>query len=87
MSFEYIFFYEESCFFFNDICNWFVPFSTSNSYIRNAVGGQSGIQQLMDLITLNPLLCNSDRYSLVFGLMSMPENYRKMMEDGLKNAR
>lgn len=70
--------------FFNDICNWFVPFSTSNSYIRNAVGGQSGIQQLMDLITLNPLLCNSDRYSLVFGLMSMPENYRKMMEDGLK---
>lgn len=68
--------------FFSHICNWFRPFNTTNSWVRREFKGKD--YKLFDLISLNPMICNSDRYSMLFSLSSVPESYLKNIEDSLK---
>lgn len=68
--------------FFSQICNWFRPYNTSNSWVIKEFKGKS--YQLFDFISLNPSICDSDRYSMLFSLSSVPESYLKSLEENLK---
>ncbi|MCH5319209.1 MAG: hypothetical protein J1E38_05830 [Paramuribaculum sp.] len=54
--------------FFNDIQNWFLPFSSTNSNLKNS----TSLQNLYKLISDTTFFCESDKYSMVFSLSSMP---------------
>ena len=60
--------------FFNDISNWFLPFSTDNSIFESFE-----LNELIELICKSSMLCNSDKYSFCLSVMQMPESVRKMM--------
>jgi len=60
--------------FFNEISNWFLPFSTDNSVFETLE-----LSELAELIFKSSILCNSDKYSFYLSLMQMPESVRKMM--------
>jgi tetratricopeptide (TPR) repeat protein len=60
--------------FFNEISNWFVPFT-----LRSENVGKQEITGLVKILMETPLLCNSDKYSFYFSLSQMPETYRKLM--------
>ena len=64
--------------FFNDISSWFLPFSTENS-IFYSPSGESGLNEVAELIFKSVFLCNSDKYSLYLSISQMPESFRKMM--------
>ena len=61
--------------FFNEISNWFMPFSKKQSSISE---GDTIIKSL-EIITNVGLMCNSDLYSLYFSIKQIPEEGRKMM--------
>ena len=67
--------------FFSQICNWFRPYNTSNSWVKREFKGKS--YNLFKLISINPAVCDSDRYSMLFSLTSVPEEYIKNLENGL----
>ncbi|MDL2223976.1 tetratricopeptide repeat protein, partial [Bacteroidales bacterium OttesenSCG-928-M06] len=60
--------------FFNEIANWFIPFSTPSDAI-----GNKEMKKLATLLMSSTMLCNSDKYSFYLSISQMPENYRKMM--------
>ncbi len=68
--------------FFWQICNWFRPYNTKNSWVKREFKGKS--YKLFDLISLNPIVCDSDRYSMLFSLSTVPEDYIKNIENGLQ---
>lgn len=68
--------------FFSHICNWFRPYNTNNSWVKREFKGNN--YQFFDLISLNPTICDSDRYSMLFSLSSIPDSYLKNLEEGLK---
>lgn len=49
--------------FFNDPSNWFLPFHTGQSVVRKA--GDKAIAKLSRLVQSMPVLCDSDKYSLM----------------------
>lgn len=62
--------------FFREIGNWFLPFSTKHSTLKD--------KEKIGLSTLDTLLqasfmCDSDKYSLFFSLFQIPETHREMM--------
>lgn len=62
--------------FFSAVSNWFLPFHLEHSEVIDAVGQDSVLGQL---IQASPHLCNSDKYSFVLSLKSVPESQRSMM--------
>ena len=52
----------------------------SNGFFKN----ESKSGGMVDTMIKSPFLCNSDKFSLVFSLMQMPQNYRDMMSESLK---
>lgn len=68
--------------FFWQICNWFRPYNTYNSWVKREFKGKN--YNLFELISLNPIVCDSDRYSMLFSLSSVPEEYIKNLENGLQ---
>ncbi len=62
--------------FFNDVVNWFIPFHLDHSAVQNSIGDDNAIG---DIISSSPFLCNSDKYSLVLSMKSIPEAQRSMM--------
>ena len=67
--------------FFNEISNWFMPFSKMNSQIS----GDDYIIKSLELITNVGLMCNSDLYSLYFSIKQIPDAGRKMMVGQLES--
>ena len=59
--------------FFRETANWFLPFTSDYSAFKGR------LSQVMSSLTTAPFICNSDKYSLFFSLMSMPEEAQKMM--------
>lgn len=49
--------------FFNDPSNWFLPFHASHSVARKA--GDKAVDKLSQLVQSMPMLCDSDKYSLL----------------------
>jgi len=68
--------------FFNEISNWFMPF-TNHSSVSEALKkeNQSG---LLESLSKNYFLCNSDKYSLIFGISQMPENVKETIGHSMK---
>ncbi|MDR0835096.1 MAG: hypothetical protein LBN11_00745 [Tannerella sp.] len=61
--------------FFNEINNWFMPFiCESISFLRD-----DSISKTLGVFKLVGLVCNSDLYSLYFGLKFMPEESKMLM--------
>ena len=71
--------------FFNDICNWFVPFHIKHPGISNVLKKLKGNKFLMQTIHRSSF-CNSDKYSFALAfeqvLDRLPQNLREMMERG-----
>lgn len=62
--------------FFNDMVNWFRLFNSSHSALRK---GNVGDEPIMEMLSLSPMLCDSDKFSFALSVISMPEAQRKMM--------
>lgn len=78
--------------FFQEMSNWFLPFTPQHSNVHQLFTSRSEGASLVDALSGSSLICNSDKYSFCLSIMMMPENYRKMMvsqlgaeSDELKN--
>ncbi|MDR0748423.1 MAG: hypothetical protein LBF62_02485 [Tannerellaceae bacterium] len=65
--------------FFRELSNWFLPFIPEYSSFGNGYKQNESEKEALDTLTTTTFLCNSDKYSLYFSLMKMPEAVRKMM--------
>jgi tetratricopeptide (TPR) repeat protein len=61
--------------FFDEINNWFMPFISDSISFLHA----DSISKPLDLFKQVGLICNSDLYSLYFGMKLMPEESRNVM--------
>lgn len=63
--------------FFNDVANWFLPYRDDHSVISSSrIAKQSPLAAIASSI---PHLCDSDKYSVILSLSSMPEAQQRMM--------
>ena len=65
--------------FFSEISNWFIPFDMNHSSLQGLFSDKSEADDLLTPMLSTSMMCNSDKYSLCFSIMQMPEQYRKMM--------
>ncbi len=63
--------------FFNNLSNWFLPYHDNCSAVINAFGGKK--HPLTELFKVMPILCDSDKYSMLLSIASTPEMQRNMM--------
>ena len=71
--------------FFNEVYNWFLPFSPTHSSIENNSTFAGSEKGLIATITQSSFICNSDKYSIFFSLMSLPPKHRKMVAANINN--
>lgn len=69
--------------FFSKIHNWFRPYNTTNAWVKKEFKGKD--YKVFTFISANPAICDSDRYSMLFSLSSVPENYLTELENTLNN--
>lgn len=62
--------------FFREIGHWFLPFSTEHSALKDEVNTGVGT---LDTLLQASFMCDSDKYSLYFSLLQIPESHRKMI--------
>lgn len=65
--------------FFSEMGNWFLPFDPHHSAFGSAFGKGSEFDNVLETMALSSFMCNSDKYSLYFSIMQLPEQHRKMM--------
>ena len=63
--------------FFAEIANWFMPFSLEHSLVKQTLG--SDVSVIGEIIEHAPFLCNSDKYSFLLSLGSIPQHQRQLM--------
>ena len=63
--------------FFNTLSNWFRPYHDNCSAVISAFGGKK--HPLTSLFKMMPVLCDSDKYSMLLSIASAPDSQRKMM--------
>lgn len=68
--------------FFNNISNWFLPFSISHSEVL-PVADKTGTM-FRDLLDSGGVMCDSDKYSFIFSLAHMPEQQRKIVNEQME---
>lgn len=64
--------------FFNDVANWFVPFTPRHSSICQVFAGQGG-SLLLSMVDRTGAFCDSDKFSFALSVATMPEQQRTMM--------
>lgn len=69
--------------FFQQMSNWFLPFTPQHSSVQQLFSNRSERDSLVEALSGSSLICNSDKYSFCLSIMMMPENYRKMMASQL----
>ena len=69
--------------FFNEMSNWFLPFSLNQSQLQGFITDSAENKGVIGSITNASFICNSDKYSFCFSIMMMPEEYRTMMSSQL----
>ncbi len=69
--------------FFNEMSNWFLPFSLDQSQLQGFISKDAENKGVISSITNASFICNSDKYSFCFSIMMMPEEYRTMMSSQL----
>lgn len=65
--------------FFRELSNWLLPFTTEHSSFSDRFNQNNGEKLMLDSMTLAAFMCNSDKYSLYFSMMQLPEEAKKMM--------
>ena len=69
--------------FFNNIENWFLPFSANNPVVREMAESASGkefdLMKFARNIAKTPYICNSDKYSFCLSVGLMPPDQRKTL--------
>lgn len=65
--------------FFREVGNWFLPFTIDYSDLAAHFGNGNKAIRMLDSMTTASFMCNSDKYSLYFSMMQMPEEHRNMM--------
>ena len=68
--------------FFSEMSNWFMPFTNHSSV--TGIFEKENQPGLMEAMLKSSFLCNSDKYSLVFSILQMPQNFRETMVQSLK---
>ncbi len=68
--------------FFNNISNWFLPFNLGNSSIKNIFGDTPS--DIGEIINSTPMICDSDKYSLLLSFERIPTSERRKMLDQFK---
>lgn len=63
--------------FFQTMSNWFVPFHKDQSAVHSLL--QNGSKSFEQMIVDAPLMCNSDKYSLVLSFEHIPQEFREKM--------
>lgn len=63
--------------FFRQIRNWFMPFDSRHSSVSSLFNGSG--DNLIDMMDLNTVMCDSDKYSYLLSLSAMPEAQRMAM--------
>lgn len=63
--------------FFNTLSNWFLPYHDQCLAVVDAFDGKS--HPLTSLFKVMPILCDSDKYSMLLSIATAPESQRKMM--------
>lgn len=68
--------------FFSEFYNWFLPFHTSHSSLRELFGPNplEG-SNVLDAVLKSDYLCSSDKFSFCFNLLQVPANYRTTMSN------
>ena len=64
--------------FFKEVSHWFLPFSLKTSWIKQT--DDDSINIIANSLNINPMLCNSDRYSLYFSIASVPQYMKDQMK-------
>lgn len=72
--------------FFRHLINWFFPFTLEHPEIRSLeeTGDFTWMKGFLESVEKSFYLCNSDKYSICFGIRSMPADMQKFLSDGLK---
>ncbi|MCD8042181.1 MAG: tetratricopeptide repeat protein [Tannerellaceae bacterium] len=65
--------------FFKDLSNWFLPFTPEHSLFGNRYSQDNTEKQILDSMASASFMCNSDKYSLFFSMLQLPEQPRKMV--------
>lgn len=68
--------------FFSEISNWFLPFHLDNSAVASVLG--NGSSDIGEVISASPMMCDSDKYSIVLSLERLPKSERRMMLEQFK---
>ena len=64
--------------FFSNMANWFVPFTDDYPEFTSVIASVSPI------IKANPMLCDSDKWSMAFMLQKMPEGHLEMVKNQME---
>lgn len=64
--------------FFNEISNWFLPFHCERSEFAD-IPGRTGLRKLAETFEDLKFLCDSDKYSLLLSLGSVPASQRDLV--------
>ena len=67
--------------FFHDLANWFVPFYESHSSVASADTDDGLISSLLAKM---PVLCDSDKYSLILSITSIPGQQREQLMKAMR---
>jgi len=72
--------------FFRHLINWFFPFTLEHPEIKSLedTGDLAWMKGFLESVGNSFFLCNSDKYSICFGIRSMPADMQKFLSDGLK---
>jgi tetratricopeptide (TPR) repeat protein len=65
--------------FFREMSNWFLPFTSEHSLFANRFNTDNKEANILESMATVSFMCNSDKYSLYFSMMQLPEEARRMM--------
>ncbi|MDF9829508.1 tetratricopeptide repeat protein [Parabacteroides sp. PF5-6] len=64
--------------FFRELSNWFLPFITNHTALAMP-GEDKGVNIILDTLSIATFMCSSDKYSLYFSMLQLPDAQRQMM--------
>lgn len=67
--------------FFHEVANWFLPFYDSHSQVAS---NESEDGTMSSFLSLVPALCDSDKYSLILSVTSIPAAQRDQLTNALR---
>lgn len=69
--------------FFQELSNWFLPFYSTHSSLRELFSSQDKGAGIVEMVLRSGFLCSSDKYSFCFNILQLPSSYRSSMANNL----